>query len=105
MKIFIDAIFQLSAAFMMVLSFGVMFQAPRKSLWLLGITGAISWAGFLLSKNLIGNVVFASFISSILVGIFSELFARLMHLPVTVFVIAGIIPLVPEGQRMIPCSI
>ncbi|MCK4260114.1 MAG: threonine/serine exporter family protein [Halanaerobiales bacterium] len=82
-------------SFLMVLSFGVMFQAPKKSLWLLGITGIISWAGFLISKSLLGSVVIASFIAAFLVGIFSEVCARLGYLPVTVFVIAGIIPLVP----------
>ncbi|AZR74812.1 hypothetical protein BBF96_03810 [Anoxybacter fermentans] len=86
---------ELFAAFVMVLTFGILFQAPKKSLWLLGLTGTISWAGFLLSKHLIGNVVIASFIASILVGICGEIFARIMRLPVTVFVIAGIIPLVP----------
>lgn len=79
----------------MVLTFGVMFQAPKRSLFLLGITGTVSWAGFLLSQVWVDNVIISVFIASAIVGISGELFARLMHLPVTVFVIAGIIPLVP----------
>lgn len=88
-------IFDLLAAFLMVLTFGIMFQAPKRSLIFLGITGIVSWSGFLLSKSLIGNVVISSFIASCLVGLCGEVFARIQHLPVTVFVIAGIIPLVP----------
>jgi uncharacterized membrane protein YjjB (DUF3815 family) len=43
----------------------------------------------------VNNVIISVFIASAIVAISGELFARLMHLPVTVFVIAGIIPLVP----------
>lgn len=91
MKLFIEFV----AVFIMVLSFGVIFHTPRKSLWLIGLTGVISWAGFLISHKMINNVVIPSFIAASLVGISGEIFARLGKLPVTVFVIPGIIPLVP----------
>lgn len=85
----------LVGAFIMVLTFGVMFQAPKKSLFLLGVTGTLSWAGFLISQLWLDNVVISVFIASVIVGFSGEIFARLMRLPVTVFIIAGIIPLVP----------
>ncbi len=91
MKIFSELV----AAFLMVLTFGIMFQAPKKSLLLLGLTGIVSWSGFFISKNLVNNVIISSFIASCLVGLCGEIFARIQRLPVTVFVIAGIIPLVP----------
>ena len=90
-----NIILELIGAYILVLSFGILFQAPKRSLWLLGLTGFLSWAGFLVAKSLIGNTIIAIFIASILVGITGEVFARLKKLPVTVFVIAGIIPLVP----------
>lgn len=89
------AFLQIMAAFIMVLSFGAMFQAPKKALFLLGLTGAISWSGFLIAQQLSNNTVISTFFASMLVGISGELFARLKRQPVTVFVIAGIIPLVP----------
>lgn len=88
-------VIELSAAFILVLTFGIMFQAPKKSLLLLGLTGVISWSGFFLSQRLINNAVISSFIAATLVGICGEIFSRLKYYPVTVFVIAGIIPLVP----------
>ena len=88
-------VLQVMAAFMMVLSFGAMFQAPKKSLLLLGLTGAVSWTGFLVSQALVHNTVISIFIAAVLVGVSGEVFARINHQPVTVYVIAGIIPLVP----------
>lgn len=88
-------VIELLAAFIMVLTFGILFQAPKKSLLLLGFTGAISWSGYVVSMILIDNVVVSVFIASIMVGICGEIFSRIMRIPVTVFVINGIIPLVP----------
>ncbi|WP_027340586.1 threonine/serine exporter family protein [Halonatronum saccharophilum] len=90
-----NIIFELISAFIIVLTFGAIFESPKRSLWLLGLTGAISWGGFLLSQLLINQVVISAFIASIIVGICGEIFARVMKLPVTVFVVCGIIPLVP----------
>ncbi|WP_408956043.1 threonine/serine exporter family protein [Natroniella sp. ANB-PHB2] len=87
--------FNLIAAFIMVLAFGVIFQAPKRSLWLLGVTGSISWGGFLACQNLVGDTVTSVFIASLIIGVCSELFARWIKLPATVFIISGILPLVP----------
>ncbi|WP_018247372.1 threonine/serine exporter family protein [Orenia marismortui] len=88
-------ILELIAAFILVITFGSVFQAPKKSLFLLGVTGALCWGSFIMAKYFTDNLVIASFLASIVVGICGEVFARIMKLPVTVFVIAGIIPLVP----------
>ncbi|MCK8817431.1 threonine/serine exporter family protein [Natroniella sulfidigena] len=90
-----NIILNLIAAFIMVLAFGVIFQAPKRSLWLLGVTGSIGWGGFLIGQELIDNIVTSAFIASLIIGICSELFARWIKLPATVFIISGILPLVP----------
>ncbi len=88
-------ILEIIAALIIVITFGAVFQAPKKSLLLLGLTGSLCWASFLFAQYLGNNIVIASFIAAFIVGICGEVFARLIKLPVTVFVIAGIIPLVP----------
>ena len=75
-----------------VLGFGILFQAPKKSLPFLAFTGFISFSVFSLLST---NHLFAIFIASLSVGVCSEFFARVMKLPATVFIISGIIPLVP----------
>ncbi|AGB41437.1 hypothetical protein Halha_1496 [Halobacteroides halobius DSM 5150] len=91
MKILLELI----ANFILVLGYGIAFQAPKKSLFLLGLTGTFSWAGLLISQTLTNNLILASFIGAIIVGICGEVFARIKKLPATVFVISGILPLVP----------
>ena len=91
MRIVID----LAANFILVLGFGILLQAPRTSLISVGLTGTISWGGFLIASNFAGGVVFATFIAAITVGICGEVFARLHKLPATVFIVAGFLPLDP----------
>ncbi|GAB6136893.1 threonine/serine exporter family protein [Halanaerobaculum tunisiense] len=86
---------QLIANFILVLGYGIVYQAPTESLPLLGVTGTLSWAGLLILQELTGNLILASFIGAIIVGVCGELFARIKKLPATVFIIAGILPLVP----------
>ncbi|GAB6098580.1 threonine/serine exporter family protein [Halanaerocella petrolearia] len=91
MDIFLD----LLANFILVLGYGITFQAPRNSLPLLGLTGTLSWAGLLVVQKIANNLILASFIAAIIVGICGEVFARIKKLPATVFVISGVLPLVP----------
>ena len=86
---------ELIANFILVLGFGILLQAPKKSLLSVGLTGTISWGGFLLANNLASSVVFSTFIAAIVVGVCGEVFARLNKLPATIFIVAGILPLVP----------
>lgn len=73
--------------------FSVLFNAPRKSLLLGGITGGIGWIIFSLVKG--QSAIFASFIASIVIGLLGEVFARIQKKPVTIFIIPGIVPIVP----------
>lgn len=83
------------AAAVGTISFSLIFGVPRKYYPLCGLTGATSW---LVYRCLVGQAVgetAASFFASLLVIILSRLFAVRCRCPVTVFLIAGIIPLVP----------
>lgn len=91
----LELIIEFIAVFILVLSFGILFQTPKKSLWLIGLTGVVSWAGFLATHSVVNNLFIPTFVGASLVGISGEVFARIIKMPVTVFVIPGIIPLVP----------
>ena len=56
-------------------------------------TGAVSWAVFLAA----GSGTIAYFLATIAVAGLAELFARIFKVPATVFIIVGIIPMVPGG--------
>ncbi len=91
MNIFIE----ITANFILVLGFGILLQAPKKSLLFLGLTGTISWTAFLSTHQLTTNIIIATFIAALTVGLCGEFFARLQKLPSTIFIVAGILPLVP----------
>lgn len=63
-----------------------------------GFGGGICWAIYLIVLYYTNSVLLSVFIAIILVCIYSELVARWMKTPVSVFVICVIIPLVPGSS-------
>jgi len=57
--------------------------------------GALAWFSYLMILHLSKSMLFSVFFSALLVSIYSEVIAKLRKVPVTSFVICGIIPLVP----------
>lgn len=83
-------------AFMATVSFGILFHAPKKTLLSLGFIGAVGWVVFVLLRQEMGYTSFyANFIAALTIAILSEISARLFKQPTTVYLIPGIIPLVP----------
>lgn len=88
-------ILQILYGFFATAGFAFLFNVPLNSIIISGISGAISWAGYLLVIKIYPSVITATFIASLFIGIMGEIFARKMKNPSTIFVIPGIIPLVP----------
>lgn len=83
-------------AFLATVAFAVLFQAPRKSLAVSGVIGAVGWVVFVyVRKDLEYSSFYANLFATISLSLLSELAARVFKQPVTVFVIPGIIPIVP----------
>ena len=83
-------------AFIATAAFAVLFQAPKKSLPISGIIGAIGWVAFVYIRKELGYNSFpANFCATVLLSLASELSARFFKQPSTVFIIPGVIPLVP----------
>ena len=87
---------QLVAAFVGTVGFSALFGAPRRYYLYCGLAGMAGWAVYLLVAA--GHsVVGAAFFAALTVAAISHVMARLCRCPVTVFLICGIIPLVPGG--------
>lgn len=87
---------QVITSFIAAAAFGIMFNAPRRNLFHCGICGMFGWVVYILLStriDMIASTVAATFI----VGIISQLFAKLCKKPVILFSVSGIIPLVPGG--------
>lgn len=83
------------SAFISTIGFSIVFHAKRKHLLICGAVGAISWTLYLLLNQQGDSPVLASFLATLVVTALSYLLAKKRKTPITVFLIAGIIPLVP----------
>lgn len=87
-------IVQVISAFFAILAFSVVNNAPRRFLLFCGLEGAVGWLVYLLCFPEYG-VVLANFFGSLALSILAHIFARVFKAPVTVFLIPGILILVP----------
>lgn len=88
-------IIKVIGAFLAVLSFAILVETPKKYLACAGVVGAVGWMAYLIAEGQGANAVLASFLSAFSIALISHIFARVFKIPVTVFLIAGILPTVP----------
>lgn len=79
------------------LLFGVLFNSPKYLLVPAGIVGAIGWMAFQSSLLFNDSDVQSSFIGGFFIGIMSHFMSKRFFSPIILFIIPGIIPLVPGG--------
>ena len=89
-------VIQLVAAFVGTVGFSALFGAPRRYYLYCGLAGMAGWAVYLLVA-MGHSVVGAAFFAALAVATISHIMAKICRCPVTVFLICGIIPLVPGG--------
>lgn len=86
----------LLTSFIASAAFGILFNAPRRMLLQCGLAGMMGWIAYvLLSPPL--DTVFATVVATFIVGVISQILARIYKKPVILFSVSGIIPLVPGG--------
>lgn len=88
-------IIQILVAAVATISFSVLFSAPKSEYFFCGLTGAIGWLFYLITASRIDSDAFATFVAAGIITIVSRIFAVNRRVPVTIFLIAGIFPLVP----------
>lgn len=84
---------QLISLFIGVVGFALLLDIQKKYLPFCGIAGVVGWAVYLASQAFLGQA--GVFLSSFCIALLSQIFARKLHCPVTVFLIPGIYPFVP----------
>lgn len=86
---------QTIGAFLAVLSFALILEVPARHIMRAGFVGAVCWAIYLIALRYSDSVIAAAFVSTLVVAFISHVFARRFKVPVTVFLVAGILPSVP----------
>jgi len=84
-------------AYIACLGFGFIFHIRGKLLFISPIGGVIIWAAELILKDVVTSVVVRALLATMIAAIFCESIARIMKVPVTMFMIIAILPLVPGG--------
>lgn len=93
-------VMQIIAGFIAAVSFAALYRVPRQLLLWAGLTGSLGWTALLLSALHLSEVA-AVFIGAATAALCSEFLARQLKQPVTIFLVPGIIPLVPGGKAYV----
>lgn len=88
---------QLITSFIATAAFGILFNAPKKTLVKCGLVGAGGWLIYYIMNDYSGDSVAATLSATLFVGIVSHILAKYFKAPVIIYSVAGIIPLVPGG--------
>jgi uncharacterized membrane protein YjjB (DUF3815 family) len=79
------------------IAFSVYFNAPKRALITSGISAGCGWLVYYIVLLNCKSYAAAVFLGTLLIGIISELLARIQKMPVSTFIIPCIVPLVPGG--------
>ncbi len=91
MNIFISTI----SIFFCTIASSLLFNIKKKHLFVAALIGAIGWLVYSIIYKKTNNLYLSTFIAASLVGIFGEIVSKYKKAPATVFILPGIIPLVP----------
>lgn len=89
------AIFAVFATFVGILGFCSVFSCPYKFIVICCSEAALCWAVYLVCISLGLSSVWASFFGAVFVDLSSQILARRLKAPVIIFLVIGVLPLVP----------
>ncbi|MDY2986477.1 MAG: threonine/serine exporter family protein [Peptoniphilus sp.] len=88
-------IFEFLISYLATLAFAYYFNCPKKSLFYTSLLGGTSWVVYSIMRNLQISYILSGVTSAFVIGLSSEFFARKLKMPATIFLIPGLVPLVP----------
>ncbi|MBP3953467.1 threonine/serine exporter family protein [Bacillus suaedae] len=91
-------VIELILCFLATVAFGVIFNVPKKIVWFGGLIGVSAWFLHSTLPTYGISTIFATAVASLTAAALSHILAKKIRVPVTIFSIPGIIPLVP-GSR------
>ncbi len=89
---------QFLLALFATLGFAVIFRVPARHIPACVVVGALGWITYLISDYSLGSPVMGCFFGACMVGLCSIIAARLFKEAMTIFVIPGILCLVPGAK-------
>lgn len=92
-----DVMINLLCAFVGTACFSILFNIDKKCYMYCGITGMAGWAAYLLVAERTTSTL-ATLAGSLVVVLISRIFSVWKKCPITVFMVAGIFPLIPGSS-------
>ena len=89
---------QLLASFVGAMGFALLFGMRRRYLFAASLGALLGWGVYMLVDYLLGDVFLPSLAAAAFALTYSEMMAKALKTPATLFVIPAIIPLVPGGS-------
>ncbi|QXN86330.1 threonine/serine exporter family protein [Tetragenococcus halophilus] len=86
-----------SFSFFSSAAFGFIANIPRRALLASGFTGAVGWIIYFYLNQLFHSIAFPNFAAAFIIGCLSIFFSKKKKMPMIIFYIPGLIPLVPGG--------
>ncbi len=86
---------QLITSFTGTFGFAFIFNSRPRNCFIAAMGGFVGWAIVLIGIDLGLNEYMSFLVSTIFITLFSEIFARVLKCPATVFLVTGLIPLIP----------
>ncbi len=80
------------------LGFGILFNANKNKFIYIMIGGFLNYLGYMLTFNLTGNIFLSSGICAIVTSVYSNVLAKILKCPSTIFILTGLIPSVPGSS-------
>lgn len=93
-----EFLIQALTSFIASSAFAVIFKTNRRHLLRVSFAGLITYVAYYTALYFNFSLFMAAFISTCAASLFGEICARISHAPTIIFIIAGIIPIVPGGD-------
>lgn len=93
-----DQLIQLASAGLGSLGFALLFNLRGAKLFWASLGGVISWGAYLVAMMFWPNEAGSYLIAAFLLTVYAEIMARVQFSPVTVYLVAGTIPLIPGAS-------
>ncbi|MFC6322662.1 threonine/serine exporter family protein [Companilactobacillus baiquanensis] len=95
MSYFLKLIIQVVLSYIGTAGFGLIINIPKRALNLAGWSGAIGWLTYWVLFEAGSGRMFSNLVAGISVGICGIIFSHVKRMPVILFNIPGLVPLVP----------
>lgn len=86
------------ASFCAVVCFAILLEIPKKLVIYAGFTGLVGFGVNIFVEKSMDSVVGETLIVAMVIALLSHIFARILKSPVSVFFVAGVLPIVPGGS-------